>query len=156
MNVRQGNMLKHLDEIDLLCFTANSTLTDKHKLVMGAGSAKQVRDRFLGVDAVLGRTLWKLQYEGIQQYGLIVTPAQCMMHVGTFLIGAFQTKEDWKQLSTYDLLYYSVGRLDEYATKNSHLRIHLNFPGIGLGGLDKNMVYEFIKVLPNNVTAWYI
>ena len=156
MNVRQGNMLKHLKDIDLLCFTANGVISAHDKLIMGKGFAKQVRDQFPGIDAALGRKIKMLGISGIQMFGLISVPAQNNYHSGTFQIGAFQTKGDWRDRSTYDLVRFSTERLNKYATENPEVRISLNYPAIGLGGLHKDLVYEYVRILPDSVTLWYL
>ena len=51
---RKGNMLAHWKEADLLLITTNSTLKKNGALVMGAGIALTIRDRFKDVAKLLG------------------------------------------------------------------------------------------------------
>lgn len=59
---RSGNVKEAQGNIftgghDWLVFTANSVVTSTKRLVMGAGIAKQVRDRYPGIDRFFGETL---------------------------------------------------------------------------------------------------
>lgn len=69
MIVEQGDMWRAWAVSDLWLFTANAVLTADGRLVMGAGIAKQVRDKFAGVDLALGE-----QIEHGSRFGLLVSP----------------------------------------------------------------------------------
>ena len=147
MNLRIGNIWSEKDKFDVLCFTANSILKPPDfRLVMGAGFAKQILDNYKGIDYYLGRKLSLLHK---QVYGLMICD--------TFFpvtICAFQTKIDFSDPSRLDVIGYSTIELLRYINKYKPKRIDLNYPGIGLGGLDEKLVYEVIKYLPNQVNVW--
>jgi hypothetical protein len=67
---------------------------------------------------------------------------------------AFQTKTNWRNPADLNLIAYSAGQLDTLARKWKHATFHLNFPGIGLGGLREDEVEPIIRTLPENVVIW--
>ncbi len=83
MRLAQGDMWSAFDQVDLFLVTTSHVVTKDGKLVMGAGIAKQARDRFPGLDAALGQAALPT---GIP-YGLLVSS-----HWPEAKLGAFQTK----------------------------------------------------------------
>ena len=75
MKLRQGDTWSVFSEADLFLITANATLTLQGKLVMGAGIAKEARDRFLGLGQALGKALGKAVLEQGKHYGAAREPA---------------------------------------------------------------------------------
>ena len=106
---------------------------------MLAGIAKQVRDRWHGVDVKLGS-----QIEHMGKYGLIVGKK----------LGIFQVKRFYGDSASLELIDYSTSMLYDFATCHSDKRIDLNYPGIGNGKLEKSEVEPIISVLPDNVHVW--
>lgn len=146
MKLQKGNMLLNL--YDVLLFTANNVVNGG-RLAMGAGVAKQIRDRFPSSSILLGnKVLIHRDTRGF--YGLV------FCHQSNCRLGAFQTKYHWNQPSDLDLIKASVERLEMFCalTENRGKLISLNFPGIGLGGLKKEDVLPILTTLPDNVTIW--
>lgn len=134
---------------NVLLFTANSTINSKGKLVMGAGTAKVVRDTYPGIDAELGKLIPHLS-----TFGLCIIDTGAEMGAEGELqpkFGAFQTKTLWWRESTLDLISYSVEKLGNWANNNKHFDIGLPFPGVGNGGLSRSQVLPLLEGLPNNV-----
>ena len=50
---------KVLQKADAICFTSNGIVKKDGKLIMGAGVAKQFRDRFFGLDQESGALVKK-------------------------------------------------------------------------------------------------
>lgn len=147
---RKGNMLAHWKEADLLLITTNSTLKKNGALVMGAGIALTIRDRFKDVDKLLGRMISSVcGHLGL--YGVIT---------GDWLVdkkkklGIFQVKKDWDGSADIDIIKYSTLRLMDIAEKHPTAVIFLNFPGIGNGKLPRETVLPIISTLPDNVVVW--
>lgn len=144
MILEYGDMWTVWEETDLFLFTANSMLTKDGKLVMGAGIAKEVRDKFPGIDKRLGEYLQQLNLSG-KEFNLLLSPTGKK-------VGAFQTKVEWKHPSDLKLIERSVAVLRSKA--GSFSRIDLAFPGINNGKLEFDKVYPIVQQLPDNVYLW--
>lgn len=139
MNIRYGNMWDHYSEAGLFCITTNSTIKRNGELVMGAGIAREARDRFPDLAAKAGKLITPLS-----TYGLII--------IGK--IGLFQTKKHFADNSPLDLIKYSTDKLCEFALAFPDQIIYLNYPGINHGRLTEELVSPVIQCLPDNVTVW--
>lgn len=109
-------------------------------LVMGVGAARDLARRFPEAPALFAQAIRAqgVQVNGLYRYGFVAVEAQ------RCTIGAFQTKLHWKDRASLELVAYSAERLARWLWKNPGLEVHMNFPGIGLGGLD---VQEVQRVL---------
>lgn len=145
MRLRTGNMWSVFTEADLFLITTNATITVEGKLVMGAGIAKQARDRFPGLDAALGKAVIARG----TRYGLLVSPDWPKAK-----LGAFQTKLHWKDPSQLSLIREAVARLTLWCKAHPTATVHLNFPGIGYGNLPRTHVLKLLEPLPDTVTIW--
>jgi len=136
------------DDADLFLITTNSTIRRDGALVMGRGIARQARDRFPGLAAVLGRQI--LSCCGNQgEYGLLVSP-----HWPEAKLGAFQVKRHFSQPADLDLIRHSTAALCAWCTEHPQALVHLNLPGVGNGRLQREDVLPIIAQLPDRVTIW--
>jgi len=133
--VVKGDIIKHQEKYDVLLFPANSTLKNNRELVMGRGCALAFKNAFAGIEFELGAFMSSMSY------GLATVIHQDK------IIGAFQTKGDWRQEASMDLVKNSVKELKKFINENPGLKIGMCFPGIGLGGLDKDEVLREFKGL---------
>jgi hypothetical protein len=109
---------------------------------MGAGNAKEMRDKYPGVDKWAAE-----QIAGKNgKYGLIISQRA--------RIGLFQTKYHWRDPSPVELIEYSRAELYKYAVENPNQLIGLPFPGIGHGGRKISEILPIIISLPNNVIVY--
>jgi hypothetical protein len=145
MHIRVGNMTEHLEEADVVLFTANSLIKKDGTLVMGAGFAKTIRDLFPGIALELGTALKKRKDK--DAYGILMSSGK---------IGAFQTKGHPSIPSSMYYIHPSITALKELALNNPEKTYYLNYPGIGMGGLSIGQVYPVIEMLPDNVTIWVL
>jgi len=139
----KGNMWSVYEEADYFVFTGNSFIKKNHALVMGRGMAKQVLDRFPGIDLRIGRKVLNKCFHG-RTYGF----------VHSHKIGVFQVKQHFKETASPAIIEYSTKCLCIFAEKHKDEQIHMNYPGIGFGKLKKKNVAPIIKVLPDNVHIW--
>lgn len=130
---------------ELYLFTANSNLTKSGKLVMGAGAAKEVRDAILGIDAALGALI---VYDNTE-YNLRIIASR--IH-----IGAFQVKYNYYDKADLDLIRRSSNKLGSLLNTIKFNKVHMNFPGVGHGGLKFNDVYPMVANLPDNVFLYKV
>lgn len=139
----RGNIWLMLGTTNLLLFTSNSTLNKANELVMGAGIAKEAKERFPMFPKLLGDKIQAIDKVG-QWYGVLASP--------NYKVGAFQTKTDWKLPSTLELIEYSTEMLIQIAP--NYERIDMPVPGCSNGGLNYRDVEPIIKRLPDNVHIW--
>ena len=144
MKTHKGNMWNIYDKADYFVFTGNSFITNNGALVMGRGMAKQVLDKFPGIDILIGQLILKECGVRMRNYGFI--------HSGK--IGVFQVKRHYTSKARIFLIRYSIKILCCFAKQHKSKQIHMNYPGIGYGRLTKKEVYPIIKQLPDNVHIW--
>lgn len=153
MNLRTGNMFAH--PASLILVTTNSYVRSDGTLVMGRGAALDLRRRWPEAESVFGYAVSnphnrKVCISGYQvvPYGVIVAhpPANGQLY------GIFQVKYHWGKPALPELIEYSVDKLISIA--HQYQSIYLNYPGIGNGGLTREVVGPLIERLPGNVTVW--
>ena len=139
----RGNIWLMLANTNLLLFTSNSTLKENGELVMGAGIAKEVKERLPMFPLMIGNRIKAIDKVD-KWYGVLTSK--------NYRIGAFQTKTDWKFPSTLELIEYSTEMLIQIAS--NYERIDMPVPGCQNGGLQYKDVEPIIKRLPDNVHIW--
>lgn len=130
---------------DLFIITTNATVRTDGALVMGRGIARQARDRFPGLDRVLGAAV---RVAG-PRYGLLVSPRWPLAR-----LGLFQVKHHWSDPADLELIRFSTTKLARWCEEHPGARVDLNFPGIGNGRLSVDVVEPIIEVLPSSVHVW--
>ena len=141
----------------LFVVTTNSTINKKGELVMGRGSAKQLKDRAPGIPGVFGEVLSKYH---MNLYGLcVVTSIRFKERLGHWCrifcdVGAFQVKTRFSNQADPTIIRRSAQLLNEYARKNPALVINMNMPGTGHGRLSEGAVMPHLRQLPKTVNIW--
>lgn len=125
-------------------------------LVMGGGAALQAANKFEGLRTSAANIIRTTgEYNAVLktwEYGYVsVLPAS-----ETGGVALFQTKLHYSGDSSIELIKKSTAMLDAVARQNSANLYRMNFPGIGLGRLDKSQVQPIIDVLPENVTVCFL
>ena len=145
---KQGDMWSVEQEVDHFIITTNSFIKRNGALVMGAGIAKQLRNKHPGIDIEIGYTITSLTRPFDTQirtyYGLIL---------GTYY-GMFQVKYHFKDPASLDLIKRSTKELQVHAETNPTKKYALNFPGVGNGKLAYELVKPVMDTLPDNVQVW--
>lgn len=137
-----GNMFKASIGLgDSLLVTTNSYIRNDGAVVMGRGAALSAKNKYPDIPYDLGRRITHLG-----TYGIL------MPDRGNF-VGAFQVKKHYKDEATVDLIKISTDILVDIASRYDGM-IHLNYPGIGNGKLNREVVQPIIKILPDNVIVW--
>jgi len=145
MNFKKGNLYTAESEAyyDLIGFTANSELNKNGELIMGAGNAKVVRDRYKDSAKIFGRMIKDKEVfhlKGSNKLGIF----------------AFQTKIKWRDKSHITIIQEAAIKLKDFAIKNNNLKIALPFPGISNGGLKREDILPLLENLPDNIDIWEI
>ena len=154
-----GDFWDHAQDYDVLVVPTNGVLTKDNKLVMGAGLARQFRDKYAGIDSYFGMELVFcetscspkfLRLNNAYYYGMLTTDNSEFGSDSDKEIAALQTKAHWKDISDYDLIKWSVGKLwVEFLNE----KVLMTRPGCGLGGLVWSEVKEMISFLGDNFTV---
>jgi len=138
-----GDILQMVGKTDLLCFTANSTLNMHQGLVMGAGSALAFKRKMPELPHLFGRVMRDKftlrEVHAYPKYGLMVVRADSGQ-----LVGALQTKRNWRDDSNLDLIDYSLFQLNQYYMHSGLKRADFAMPGVGHGHLDPTVVRELV------------
>lgn len=153
MQLARGDMWSAFEDADLFLITTNSVVNRHGALVMGAGIVRQARERYPGLDAALGSAV----LQAGDRYGLLVSPRWFIPPDGsgpTAKLGAFQTKVHWREDSSPELIAFSTGKLLAWCREHPAAQVHLNLPGVGLGGLSREQVLPVLASLPDSVTVW--
>ena len=148
MILRKGDMWSVYDDADLFVITTNSSLTNDRRLVMGAGIAREARDRFPGLDVAMGACVYEY-YGDLGKYGFITSPRWPRSK-----IAAFQVKRHWSGIAEIELIKVSAIKLQMWCACHPKAKVHLNFPGIGNGRLRREDVMKHIVTLPDSVSVW--
>jgi len=150
MKLMIGNLWDYTDKADVLIFTGNSFIKRNGELVMGRGMALEVKKRYPFVPKLIGELI--RSYPNPRKYGLAILENLKL----PFKIGSFQVKYHFRDPANMELIRYSTSLLREYAEKNQHLTVFLNFPGIGYGRLKRleGEIKRIISELPDNVYIW--
>lgn len=144
---RIGNMWDEshnaYDPPQIFLATTNNVIVG-NSLVMGAGSAFEMTQRFYGADREFAAAI--KQTKNPQRYLLVC--------IGKY--GIIQTKYHYKDPSPIELISDSLGRLARLAELFPTTIIHCPFPGIGLGRLRETIVKPYLDglVQSENVHIW--
>ena len=145
------------DELDLYVVTTNGYITKDDKLVMGRGAALMAKKLCPLLPEIASRLT---QYvfdssRGCRVYGFVESnPVKCIdKKVRRF--GLFQVKYHWRDKADLALIGFSIlsmnKRLDMFEPK---VRIGMNYPGIGNGGLSKEQVAPLLESLDKRVMVY--
>ncbi len=133
----------------LLLITTNSIVRPSGALIMGAGVARDARNRFHGLDVALGEAI-RRQGDAGGRYGIMVSPKWPEKR-----IGAFQTKIRPGDNSSLDLIQFATDALAAWCLDHPAIRVDLPFPGIGYGRLSPDEVRPILEAaLPDAVHIW--
>jgi len=136
-----GNLYTKAEVYDYLCFTSNSTLKSNNNLVMGKGNALAMSNLYPKLSKELGKEIANLS-----EYNIMVSKKYKAI--------AIQTKDDWMNDSTLEMVERSIEAIFKFAKENPKKKIGMPIPGISNGGLS---IFEVIPLLlnkPDNIDIW--
>lgn len=142
-----GNMWDAYDRASLMLVTTNSYIARKGNLVMGAGAARQARDKFPGIDYAYGEHITK-KFGQLALYG-VVTPGEVGLKNK---VGIFQVKMHYKEDADPVVIATSAATLTLLLRSRSEYgrSLHMNFPGIGYGNMEPlhvlSLLDKYLKV----------
>ena len=121
MIIKHGNLwdFHHMGPV---CITTNGVIKANGELVMGAGIARQAKERY----PLLPRKI----AEAVQLYG------NNTYYFPDENIFSFPTKNHWKDKSDIELIIKSAHQLIDLMNSMHIPRVYMTKPGCGNGGLD--------------------
>jgi len=145
MILERGNMWDAFGQ-GIFMITTNPIVRKDGAVVMGRGIALEAKTRFPELPFLFGE---RLQENGGKPF------IDYICHCGNTPIWYFMVKDHWREPAKKEIIQKSVEELSNWITQeNLNLRIDLNFPGIGNGGLAREEVLPIIQQLPDNVHVW--
>lgn len=152
MKILYGDILSKyiLKNADAICFTSNGQTKKDGKLIMGAGNAKQFRDKFPGIDQEAGKI--------VKTYG-----NRCQiiksLHLGIrpLNILAFPTKHTPWQNSDIELIRESTLQLIDLTNNYDWKMVCIPAPGVSHGRLNWEDVRKVIEpILDGRFTVMFL
>lgn len=147
MILEKGNMWDAFGK-GIFMITTNPIIRKDGAVVMGRGIAAEAKERFP-----------QLPYDFANQ--IRYQPWRYVGAIGYYTdvpIWFFRVKDHWAQQAKIEIIKHSAfgvsGMCKSWYNKTKPLRIDLNFPGIGNGGLKREDVLPIIETLPDNVHVW--
>lgn len=140
MKIQIGNIFEHMDDLDYVGITTNSTLNSKGHLVMGAGNAKQAKEICPELPSIFGNQISN-SCGNLGFYGLL-------KHDKYF---ALQTKLHWRDKSPIKVVSLSIHKLNLAANKHPDKIFGVPFPAINHGKLKEEDILPMLLLLPDNV-----
>lgn len=135
MRVLRGNFLVGLEDPQGLVLAPANGVIVPAGLVMGAGAALALAEAVPGARQALARAIEArgTRYpEGYRMYGLAVARA-------------FQTKAHFRDNANAGIVRLSAGLLAQWMAAHPDFRVHLAYPGIGLGRLEPGLVERVLR-----------
>lgn len=111
---------------------------------MGAGAARDVRDYYPDTPKEFGRII-RLEPDKNVVFTVVADNQS---------LGWFQVKKHWNDQADLKLIEKSVQELTAIADEPYAYTFHMNFPGIGNGGLKIDEVMPVVESLPDNVILY--
>lgn len=129
---------------DAIVCTTNLTIKKDGSLVMGAGIARDFKERFKGINMNWGDRLMR----GKHKEGFMVSTLKAYLGGERILsLVAFPTKDSWKDNSIPELIRNSALTLKQTADIMGWHYVLLPRPGCGMGGLEWENVKPLLNML---------
>jgi len=146
---RIANLWQFVGPNQVIVITTNGVIGKNGKLIMGCGAARQAVQQYPGIDGECAQTIRQRGSftNGAWVYGFLSVRPN---------FGIFQVKHHWKDKADLTLIDRSAAALAEFARQHPELNIHMNFPGVGAGGLMRGEVASHLVSLPENVTLYLL
>lgn len=161
MHLVNGNFLEALNYSNsLVVAPTNGVIVNGH-LVMGAGAAKALQNRFNRLSKALGQAIAAQHQPVGGVYTYYFEPICYYDDDGRlFNLAAFQTKYHWRHPADLALLARSAEHLAQHLFDCPELTAHMAFPGVGLGRLNPKQVLAALETplqsVKNRVYLYYL
>lgn len=120
---------------DVRVITTNLEVNHQGQAVMGRGVALQCKQRFRGIEYILGRLI----------EGTTTKLVHTILSPTNEVLVFFPVKYHWREYARISLILKSLGELIEEANKEGWTKIVMPRPGCGNGGLDWDVVGPILR-----------
>jgi hypothetical protein len=150
MPVVEDELWKNPGNPGMIVVTSHASVKKDGRLFLVDGLELEAAKRIPNIDLQCGNLVLAHAVDNV--YGFIpIRPSHPEKRIVGF--GIFQAKKQWNEPANPELIKYSMECLRQYAAENSNLKIRMNFPGIGQGGLTVEEVAPLLLPLPPTVTV---
>lgn len=149
MPVVEDSLWKNPGNPGMIVVSAHASISEDGFLYMKYGEAAEAARRIPDLERECGQVVAQNAQGGVFGF-LAVRPARPEDRLIGF--GLFQTRYNWNEGADPDLIRYSMSCLRMYMEDNPGLKIRMNFPGIGRGGMPVEEVSPLLIPLPDQVT----
>lgn len=148
MKFQKGDMWTVYNDADLFLITTNSCVRKDGELVMGRGIAQQAKQLYPTVPKIAGAWIIENNFRD-RFYGLIT-------EIFDSPLGMFQVKYHYADAAETAIIDASCEMLAFVMDEHKYSNVHLNYPGIGYGGLCKESVQPILEqhLADVPVTIW--
>ena len=137
MPVVQDTLWKHPGNPGMIVVSCHASVEPDGRLYMGYGEAQEAIKRIPEIEIECAEAVQSSAIDGV--YGFLpVRPFRPEDKVIGF--GLFQTRVRLDEAPDPDLIRYSMECLRNFTESHSDLKIRMDFPGIGNGGLEVEKV----------------
>jgi hypothetical protein len=134
----------------MIVVSGHASVQEDGRLFLGYEPAREATRRIPGIEQQCAQEVLANAVNGI--YGFLpIRPSRPEQRIIGF--GLFQTRINWEGSPDPELIKYSMECLRHYTETHSNLKIRMNFPEIGHGGLSVDDVAPLLLPLPPTVTV---
>lgn len=149
MPVVQDELWKRPGNPGMIVITSHASVGEDGRLFLGYHAGREALRRIPDIERQCGQAVLAGAVDGIYGFLPVRPPRPDQRIVG---FGLFQTHLNWNQSADLELIRYSMECLRRYARENAEMKIRMNFPGLGEGGLEADDVAPLLLPLPESVT----
>jgi len=150
MPVVEDDLWKNPGNPGMIVITSHAFVQEDGRLFLGYPPAVEATKRIPDIEFQCGTQVLARAVNGV--YGFLpVRPSLPDKRIVGF--GLFQTQVNWDEIPDPDLIKYSMECLRQFSREHSNLKIRMNFPGVGDGGLAVEEVAPLLLPLPETVTV---
>jgi hypothetical protein len=150
MPVVEDELWKNPGNPGMIVVSSHASIESDGRLYMGYRPAVEATKRIPDIEYQCGAQVAACAVDGV--YGFLpIRPSQPEKRIVGF--GLFQTQINWDESPDPGLIKYSMECLRQFAEDHSSLKIRMNFPGVGNGGLAVEEVAPILIPLPPTVTV---
>jgi hypothetical protein len=152
MKLIKGNLWDFKDEAILV--TCNSYIRKDGEVVMGRGAALEFKERFPLLPIIFGDQISR-HYGALKKYGILLSSISgYTFRSGQKYLGLFQVKYHFKNPADISLIEFSTNGLMKFIKDIPLNSVSMNFPGVGYGRLQRELILPIIEKLPDNVSIY--
>lgn len=150
MPVVDDDLWKNPGNPGMIVVSSHASIQSDGRLYMAYGEAQEAARRIPGIEYQCGNEVLARAVDGI--YGFLpVRPSRPEEKIIGF--GLFQTQIGFEELPDPDLIKYSMECLRKYVSEHHNLKIRMDFPGLGTGGLAVEEISPLLVPLPSTITV---